>query len=313
MISEERKAQLFRQGYRIVGNHSAVKICLYCKKAIRGEDVCYKSVFYGIKSWRCVQMTPILDVCNLRCSWCWRNLRYTNIRFEGKFDKASDVVDGCIEEQRKLLMGFKGMPENIDKKRVEEAMNPKHFAISLTSEISLYPGLPELIDEIKKRGMTAFFVTNGTNPDMLRKLKRHAPTQLYITVPAPDEKTFKKVCKPLSEGLWEKILESLEILGDFKRGTVRLTLAKDMNFFNPRGYGRLLSRYSFDFLEVKAAMPVGYAQYRMRYSQMPWHEEIVEFGRKIGKETGLKITSQKRESRVVLLTGERSVERMLRI
>ena len=42
----------YNEGYRLVGNHSAVKICAYCKKAIRGQDVCYKNTFYGIESWR---------------------------------------------------------------------------------------------------------------------------------------------------------------------------------------------------------------------------------------------------------------------
>ena len=41
----------YMEGYRLVGNHSAVKICGYCRKSITGKDVCYKNTFYGINSY----------------------------------------------------------------------------------------------------------------------------------------------------------------------------------------------------------------------------------------------------------------------
>jgi len=65
----------YSEGYRLVGNHSAVKICAYCKKAIKGQDVCYKNTFYGIESWRCVQMSPTF-FCDHRCVFCWRDIEY---------------------------------------------------------------------------------------------------------------------------------------------------------------------------------------------------------------------------------------------
>lgn len=40
MISEELIENLEKQGYRIVGNHYAIKVCLWCKKALRDEDTC---------------------------------------------------------------------------------------------------------------------------------------------------------------------------------------------------------------------------------------------------------------------------------
>ena len=41
-MDENKKKDLEKQGYRIVGNHSAIKVCHWTKRAIRGEDVCYK-------------------------------------------------------------------------------------------------------------------------------------------------------------------------------------------------------------------------------------------------------------------------------
>src|SRR3989344_9580136 len=76
MITKERIKYLEKQGYRIVGNHSAIKTCHYCKAAIKGKDVCYKNTFYNIASWRCIQATVTLDLCNLRCRWCWRDINH---------------------------------------------------------------------------------------------------------------------------------------------------------------------------------------------------------------------------------------------
>ena len=157
-MQKKKKQQLEEQGYRFVGNHSAIKVCEYCKKSLRDQDYCYKEAFYNIKSHRCVQMTPSLDFCNLRCRWCWRDIAHTNPKWDSKIDNPKDIVDGCIEAQKLYLQGFKGF-DGTNKKKFKEAMEPNQFAISLAGEPTLYPKLPELIKEIKSRGYTAFLVT----------------------------------------------------------------------------------------------------------------------------------------------------------
>ena len=301
-MEEAIKKSLYNQGYRFVGEHSAVKICLWCKKAIRNQDSCYKHKFYGIESWRCVQASVTLDVCNHKCSFCWRDLNYTNKSIK-KLDEPKEILDGLIKAHKEVLQGFWGS-ENIDKVKLKEAMAPKHIALSLTGETCLYNKLPELVDEIHKRKMTCFVVTNGTVPGMLKKLIKHKPTQLYITLAAPDKEVYSRVCNPVIKNGWENIQKSLNLLGKFERGTVRLTLAKDMNFLYPEKYAEILKNVKFKFLEVKAAMSVGYARQRMEYKQMPFHEEIKEFAKKIGDRIGWKIVDEQKESRVVLLMKE---------
>ena len=297
MISGLRKQELEKQGYRIVGRHSAVKICTWCKKAIRGQDTCYKHLFYGINSWRCIQMSPWF-ACTHRCVFCWRDVRENLI--SDKIDEPKDIVDGCIREHKEILKGFGGN-STIDKKRYEESQKPLHFAISLTGEPCLYPKLPELIDEIKSRGMTAFLVTNGTVPEMLKKLIEHQPTQLYITLPAPDEETYLKTCNPLVEGTWTKIKESLSLIKNFKRSTIRLTLVKGINMVNPESYAELIKLAGPTFVELKAYMWVGHSRERLAIENMPLHKDILEFAESIAKASGLKIIDQKPKSRVVLL------------
>jgi len=75
---EEVESQLFpkqqkelrKQGYRLVGGHSAVKICEWTRNSLRGKGACYKYAFYGIRSHQCLQMTTSM-FCASRCKFCW--------------------------------------------------------------------------------------------------------------------------------------------------------------------------------------------------------------------------------------------------
>ena len=192
-------------------------------------------------------------------------------------------------------------------------MKPKHVALSLTGDACMYPRLPELIDEIHNNGMTSFLVTNGTFPNMLRKLIDHRPTQIYITLPAPDEKTFEEVCKPLGPNGWERIMESISLLKNFDRSVIRLTLGKGWNFKDPEKYAEIFNKTEFRFLELKSAIPIGGARYRMGYEQMPAHDEIRDFAEEIEKLTKFKIVDEQKESQVVLMCKEDNKERLLKL
>lgn len=299
-----RRLYLEKQGYKLVGNHSAIKLCHWCKSSINSNGVCYKNTFYGINSWQCIQASVTLDICNLRCDWCWRDIDYNpkGVRFT---DDPGSIVKGFIEKQQEILTGFYGS-ERADKIRLDESMKPRHVALSLTGDACMYPRLPELIDEIHRNKMTSFLVTNGTFTEMVRRLVNNQPTQMYITLPAPDEETFEKVCKPFGYGGWKRIMSSISLLKHFDRSVIRLTLSKGWNFKNPEKYAEILNENEFDFLELKSAMPIGSAMYRMSYEQMPTCDEIREFADKISKLTDLKIVDEQKESRVVLMSrGDR--------
>ena len=313
MINEQKKQDLERQGYRVVGNHSAIKVCMWTKKSIRAEDECYKCTFYGIQTNRCVQMTPALPFCNHRCSWCWRDIDFTKMQWQGPVDEPKDIVDGCVEAQIKYLQGFKGT-EKADAKKLEEAYRPLHFAISLSGEPTLYPRLNEMIDYIHEKGMTSFLVTNGTNPEALEKLKGHEPTQLYLTLPAPDKETYIKSCSPLISDGWEKIQESLKIFSEINtRKTIRLTLVKGLNMIRPEKYAEMFKTIKADFFELKAYVWVGHSKERLAMENMPYHEDIVEFANEIIKHMPeLKIVDVKKNSRVVLLMREDNESRVMK-
>ena len=190
-----------------------------------------------------------------------------------------------LDNQKLVLMGYYSLLQSID---------------------------PEFIDEIHSRGMTTFLVTNGTNPDMLRKILEHQPTQLYITLPAPDEETYLKVCRPLIKDGWKKIMESLELLKEFScRKTIRLTLVKDENMINPEGYAGLIKNIDADFFEFKAYVYVGYSQYRLSIENMPRHHEIMDFASRVAELAGMKVIDEKKESRVALAARKDRSDRIM--
>jgi len=310
MVSDLSKKDLEKQGYRFVGSHSAIKVCDWCKKAIRDQGICYKSDFYGIKSWRCVQMSPTF-ACTHRCIFCWRNIEETSEKMPANLDTPKEIVDSCIKEHVKFLQGFGGN-EKRNEERFKESKTPLHFAISLVGEPCLYPKLPELVDEIKSRKMSAFIVTNGTVPEMLKKLITHQPTQLYLTLPAPNKEIYLKTCNPIIDNGWEKINESLALLKKFNRSCIRLTLVKGINMINPEGYAELIKKANPDFVELKAYMFVGHSQLRLEIKNMPFHEDIKEFAESITKSIGWKIIAEKPESRVILLMKEDKKDRLLK-
>lgn len=304
----ESKAQAFeRAGYRIVGKHmhSAVKICKWCRASMGEKGYCYKQKFYGIGSHQCVQMTPTVFTCSENCLFCWRPTRYALPQKDQKWDKPEEIMTACIEEQKKLLMGFGGN-ENTKAKKFYDSMRPKHVAISLSGEPTLYPYIGGLIDDIARRKMTSFLVTNGTLPERLQQMldNDQQPTQLYVTLAAPDKETLHKTALPMFDDAWERLLQSLNMLEQFRRTVIRLTLVKHMNFLNPKKYAEIIEKASPSFLEVKAFIAVGGAQYRLPYDSMPSPDEIMKFSEQIEKHSSYRIVDKKEDSRVVLLTRD---------
>ncbi len=306
ILNQEQIERLENAGYRLVGpsKHSAVKICSWTKEAIRGMNFCYKQKFYGISSHRCLQFTPALPFCTHKCVFCWRDINITYPKWIGPVDDPKVILDEAIEAQRELLMGFKGNP-SVDPKIFEEAMNPNQTAISLAGEPTMYPRLPELIDETKRRKMTSFLVTNGTIPEMVEKLLDHQPTQLYVTLTGPNEEVYKRTSRPMIKDGWQRLLKTLSLLKEFDCNTViRLTLVKGFNLVKAEGYAKIIAKYEPKFVEAKAFMSVGYARQRLPYESMPLHDEIRKFAEEIAKRSGYKIKDEKRDSRVVLLVRE---------
>lgn len=256
-------------------NHTAAQTCGWTKNALRGEGKCYKNIFYGIESHRCIQMTPVVK-CNERCVFCWRDHRGHAYELdEVEWDDPEAVVEASLELQRKILSGFGGN-DQVPRERFEEAMQPRHVAISLDGEPTLYPYLPELIEAFRDRDITTFLVSNGTNPEML---DRCDPTQLYVSVDAPDRHTFDNVVRAVEDDAWERLIDTMDVLASKSatRTVLRTTLINGWNMRDPDWYAAFFQRADPDYVEMKAYMHVGHSRGRLDRDAMPDHEDVVAF------------------------------------
>jgi tRNA wybutosine-synthesizing protein 1 len=297
MIPERLRKDLVRQHYKVVGEHSAVKLCTWTKKSLRDEGVCYKEKFYGVKSHGCLQMTPNIT-CDQRCKFCWRVIEKTNINIE-KWDEPKEIIDQAIQSQRLLLSGFKGF-EGTNMKKFRDAQNPTNAAISLLGEPLLYPKISGLIEEFRKMGVVTFLVTNSQHPEVLGKITE--PDQLYISVDAPDKESYLRLDRPHNSDYWKRLLRSLEVMNSLScRKVLRLTMVKGWNMHSPEKYAKLIQLANPDFVELKAYMHVGESMKRLPREAMPLHKEVREFAEQVSGESGYPYRDEQAASRVVLL------------
>lgn len=251
-------------------------------------------------------MTPAAFYCTQKCIFCWRaqneDLKLTWNELDlPKWDDPEEIVQKSIEEQERILTGYPNNP-NTDMKKHREALKPKHVAISLTGEPTIYEHLDALMQAFHARGFTTFLVTNGTIPSALAHLNEE-PTQLYVSVCAPDEETYNSTCRPQIPKAWQKLEETFQLLPSFKCPTVmRITSVRRINMKNPEGYSKLIQKANPTYIEAKGYMHVGYSRLRLGYENMPTHEEIRFFSNELAKETGYNLIDESKDSRVVLLS-----------
>lgn len=289
---------LKKQQYKLHGDHAAVKLCHWVKQSLLHDRPCYKQEFYGIKSHRCLQMTPVVNMCTHNCLFCWRVQGFDSENIAWK--EPEEILEHCLEQQKKLVSGFGG-DERCSKEMWLEAREPKQVAISLSGEPTLYPMLGDFIELCKRRGMTTFLVTNGTTPEILEKLDP-LPTQLYVTVAAPNEEVYKRICVPRIPDGWEKLMKTLELFPSLNTRTViRHTLVQGWNVGWEDEYAKLDEIANPLFIEPKGYVFVGDSRRRMTIDNMPSPASVAEFGKRIASRLGMELLRERPDSRVCLL------------
>lgn len=303
-VREKLHSKLRRQKYFLAGEHSGVKLCTWTKKSLRDMGYCYKQQFYGIRSHMCCQMSPSIGYCMNSCIFCWREIELTlgaSMQSLKKLDEPKDIVGQSILGQRKLVSGFGGASD-VNRKKLAEAMEPAHFAISLTGEPLLYPKLNGLIRLLHKMGKTTFVVTNGQLPEVMQGMEM--PTQLYVSVDAPNEQLFRKIERSSNTDGWKRLCSSLSVMKGLRgktRTTLRLTIIKGLNDREIEGWSSMLRAAAPLFVEVKAYMFVGSSRMRLSIKEMPLHSDILAFSEMLSAASGYRLVDHKPESRVALL------------
>lgn len=300
MLDSETQDVLQKQGYKLVGSHSGVKLCHWTKQSLKHDRGCYKQHFYGIESHRCMQMTPTVNNCNLGCLFCWRDQSYWGEGL-GSVDDPEAILEGSLAAQRALVSGYKGN-DKVELEKWMEANEVRHVAISLTGEPTMYPRLNEFIALCHRKGLTTFLVTNGTNPAALENLDP-LPTQLYVTVAAPNEEVYDRVCLPTSGHEWKNLQRTLDLLPSLDtRRVLRHTLVEGHNLGWAADYASLDGRTEAEFIECKGYVWVGQSRDRLTPGNMPSHDRIRDFAAELAAEVGYDVRDEVEVSRVVLLT-----------
>ncbi|MHA1732403.1 MAG: radical SAM protein [Promethearchaeota archaeon] len=143
----------------------------------------------------------------------------------------------------------------------EEAHNPRHAAISLAGEPTLYPQIGEFVREFRRRGFTTFIVTNGVFPEIIESWSREDfPTQLYVSLPAYSRDSYRKICRSSLPDGWDRLVRTLDLLEDLPTRTVlRLTVLKGINDAAYDQYAALVRRADPNFVDLKGFTTEGFA------------------------------------------------------
>ncbi|PWA71227.1 flavodoxin family protein / radical SAM domain-containing protein [Artemisia annua] len=284
MVTPVIRASLTKQGYKIIGSHSGVKICRWTKSQLRGRGGCYKHSFYGIESHRCMEATPSLACAN-KCVFCWRH--HTNPvgkSWQWQMDDPLMIVNSALDQHKKMIKQMKGVP-GVTAERLSEGLSPRHCALSLVGEPIMYPEINTLVDELHQRRISTFLVTNAQFPEKIISLK--PITQLYVSVDAANKDSMKAIDRPLFGDFWERFVDSLKALKDKQQRTVyRLTLVKGWNTEEVDAYSRLFSIGNPDFVEIKGVTYCGTsATSKLTMENVPWHADVKEFSEALAQKS----------------------------
>ncbi|KAH9300010.1 hypothetical protein KI387_011593, partial [Taxus chinensis] len=280
MVTPVIRASLEKQGYKIIGSHSGVKLCRWTKSQLRGRGGCYKHSFYGIESHRCMETTPSLACAN-KCVFCWRH--HTNPvgkSWRWKLDDPLQIVEGAIDQHTKMIKQMKGVP-GVTQERLTEGLTPRHCALSLVGEPIMYPEINTLVEELHRRRISTFLVTNAQFPEAISSLR--PVTQLYVSIDAATKERLKAIDRPLFADFWERFIDSLKALRDKQQRTVyRLTLVKGWNTEELDAYTELFELGKPDFIEIKGVTYCGSsATSTLTMENVPWHSDVKAFSEEL--------------------------------
>ncbi|MEX2715676.1 MAG: radical SAM protein [Candidatus Sigynarchaeum springense] len=211
------------------------------------------------------------------------------------------------------------------------AHEPSHAAISLAGEPTLYPFIGGLVREFKRRGFTTFIVSNGTMPGVLERMDP-LPTQLYITLPPPDEKMYARIHRPSIQGGYQAIMKTLQVLPSLTcRTCLRITHVKGINDSTSgdhvQGLVKLVKMANPSFLEVKGFAVEARAMLLKKRLGLggdgttigessgfaPTFEDVITFAQRLSEAGGFPILEVSKPSRDVLMLVNWPVDKPIKI
>jgi tRNA wybutosine-synthesizing protein 1 len=268
-----------------------------------------------------MEMTPAAMNSENRCIYCWRPTEfYDTLQMpEELVDEPDVIVEQLMAERKKLINGFYGNAKN-DKTKLDESLFPAHYAISLSGEPTMYPKLPQLIKYLRslKATKSIFLVTNGQEPDMLRRLQAEdaLPTQIYLSTNASNKKMFYMVNRPRHKDAWDRWWDSLRFLSNADTRTVlRMTLIRGYNDGAEfvKEFAEMMSQGDPHFVELKSYMHIGMSTQRLEKDRMLEMDEVREFAGMLRyRMPGFQVMDESEISRIIVLQNrKRHVDRWI--
>jgi tRNA wybutosine-synthesizing protein 1 len=283
MVTTTQAVALKKEGYKLIGTHSAVKLCRWTKHQLRGRGGCYKHTFYGITSYQCMEATPSLACAN-KCVFCWRHHKNPVAKeWKWKTDDPYFIVDEAVKMHVQMIKETKGIP-GVNMERWKEAHTVRHCALSLVGEPIMYPRINELLADLHTRHISTYLVTNGQHPAAIDSLI--PVTQLYVSVDAPTKESLIEIDRPLFSDAWDRLKQSLSSLKYRGQRTVaRLTVVKGWNSDEIQGYAQLIALGKVSLVEIKGVTFCGKSDAsNLNMSNSPWHHEVIELAKTLKDE-----------------------------
>jgi tRNA wybutosine-synthesizing protein 1 len=221
-------------------------------------------------------------------------------------------VQNLMAERKKLINGFYGRAKN-DKQKLDESLLPAHYAISLSGEPTMYPKLPQLVKYLKtlKATKSIFLVTNGQEPDMLRRLASEdaLPTQIYLSTNASNKKMFLQVNRPRHKDAWERWQDSLHFLSSVDTRTVlRMTMIRGYNDGAEHigEFAEMMQQGEPHFIEIKSYMHIGMSTQRLEMDNMLFMDEVRSYAKALcEKMPAFSVMDESEISRIVVLQNKK--------
>lgn len=198
-------------------------------------------------------------------------------------DQPEFLISESIKKHQNMIKQCKGVP-GVVPERYEEAFNVQHCALSLVGEPIIYPQINRFLDLLHEQKISSFMVTNAQFPKEIRELK--TVTQMYLSIDAATPESLKKIDRPVFPDFWQRFLDSVDALREKGQRTVfRLTLVKEWNMEELKGYGDLILRGRPDFIEVKGVTYCGNNKASsLTIKNTPYHEEVCVWVQKLVEE-----------------------------
>ncbi|MCK5176182.1 MAG: 4-demethylwyosine synthase TYW1, partial [Candidatus Aenigmarchaeota archaeon] len=143
----------------------------------------------------------------------------------------------------------------------------------------------------------------------LEKLDRDncLPTQLYISVSAPNEEKYIQISRPKQKDAWSLFSKSLDVMNGLKCRTVlRMTMINGLNtgeeYFED--YAKLIKRANPDFIEVKSYVNIGESQKQLGKNNQCEFEQVQEISKMLCKCVDFDYCDDAANSKICLLKNQ---------